>query len=96
MVKMQPFAEVWRIFAEFGYFWSEFGDSFLFLSDNPARANGNCSDARLERLHSRHSVSIIVACRSVCFAKLFIIWTVYEICDEPERRCWPGVTLGKL
>ena len=32
---MQPFLEVWRIFAEFGYFWSEFDDRFLFLSGNP-------------------------------------------------------------
>jgi len=32
---MQTFPEVWRIFAEFGYFLCEFGDSFLFLCGNP-------------------------------------------------------------
>jgi len=32
---MQPLLEVWRIFAEFGYFWSYVDDSFLFLSGNP-------------------------------------------------------------
>jgi len=31
LVTVQPFPEVWRIFAEFGYFWNEFGESFLFL-----------------------------------------------------------------
>jgi len=32
---MQPFLEVCRIFAEFDYFLSEFGESFLFPSVNP-------------------------------------------------------------
>ena len=32
LVTMQPFPEVWRIFAEFGYFWNGFGDVFYFYS----------------------------------------------------------------
>jgi len=32
--KLMFWLEVWRIFAEFGHFWSESGDSFVFLSGN--------------------------------------------------------------
>jgi len=30
LVNVQPFPDVWRNSAEFGYFWSEFGKSFYF------------------------------------------------------------------
>jgi len=55
------------------------------------RANGNFSDASLERLHS---VRIIATRRPVCFTKFFwslykfyFLWTVCEICDEREWHC---------
>jgi len=40
-------------------------------------------------------VNLQCALRLLNFCKFYLMWwTVCEICDEPEWRCWPGVSHG--